>query len=219
MKRRTSGWRSPSNRLLYWLLTAIAVSNLAGAASAGVLTFSGLILQSTPDGTGPAANNLALNNIQDGDPYTVTLDLAGSAFSSISAPGSYDLTGGSLLFSDPSAPASEASFGSISLTVSPNGAFDDLSLLGCLTTGSGCLVGNELTANFEIPATLLNSQNVAATGLDQPHPLDLLEDDGTTDIHGSITAFSGTASAVPEPSSTILLACVFTALFAANRRR
>jgi hypothetical protein len=56
--------------------------------------------------------------------------------------------------------------------------------------------------------------NVSATGLDQPHPLDLLENDGATDIHGSITSYSNTGSvnAVPEPSPDVLLACVLAAL-------
>ena len=140
----------------------------------------------------------------------VTLAFAGS----ITGPGFYDLTGSSLMFSVPAAPATESSFGSISLTITANGSFDDLSLLGCLTTGSDCLVGNQLSGNFRIPAALLNAQNVPAIGLDQPHPLDLLEDDGTTDIHGSITTYSytGSTSAVPEPSSVVLLIFALPAL-------
>jgi hypothetical protein len=49
------------------------------------------------------------------------------------------------MFSEPAASASETSFGSINLTVSPDGSFDNISLLGCLTTGSGCGVGNQLS--------------------------------------------------------------------------
>jgi hypothetical protein len=59
----------------------------------------------------------------------------------------------------------------------------------------------------------LTSQNVTAIGLDQPHPLDLLEDDGVTDIQGSITGYSN----VPEPSLAGLLGCLFVGLAAANR--
>jgi hypothetical protein len=83
---------------------------------------------------------------------------------------------------------------------------DDLSVLACLTTGSGCDQGNQLDANFQVLAADLNSQNALAVGLDQPHPLDLLEDDGVTDIHGNITSYSYTSqSPVPEPSYLALL--------------
>jgi hypothetical protein len=49
------------------------------------------------------------------------------------------------MFSDPAASASGTSFSSINLTVSLEGSFDNISLLGCLTTGSGCGVGNQLS--------------------------------------------------------------------------
>ena len=199
---------------------AVAWCSLAVAASASIIGFGGSIIQSTQAGTGPAVNNPSLNNIQDLQGYTATLTFTGS----ITAPGTYDLTGSILIFGVPAAPATESSFAFISLTVTPNGGFDDLSLLACLTTGSGpCppFVGNGMTANFRIPAAMLNSQNVTATGLDLPHPLDLLEDDGTTDIHGSITTYSytGTVSAVPEPCTAILLGCGLISLTARRRYR
>ena len=105
--------------------------------------------------------------------------------------------------------------------ISSAGAFDDLTLKGCLTTGTGCDLGNQLSAIFRIPSAGLNSQNVAAIGLDPPHPLDLLEDDGLTDIHGTITGYSynGSASAIPEPSLVGVLVCFFAGLVAANRMR
>ena len=210
MNRNTIGKRGS----IITVLLALAYGADLGHAS--TLTFSGSITQSTFDGTGPAGNNPSLNNIQDLQNYLVTLTFAGS----ISGPGTYDLTGATLTFSVPVAVATETSFDAISLTVASNAAFDDLSLLACLTTGSGCAFGNELTANFEIPAAMLNSQNVAATGLDQPHPLDLLEDDGVTDIHGSITTFSNssTASAVPEPSVDALVAAALIAILCARRQ-
>src|SRR4029077_112787 len=127
--------------------------------------------QSTQDGTGPATNNTSLNDIQDFQTYTVTLVFLGS----IAGPGTYNLTGSALMFSVPSAPATETGFSSTSLTVTPNAGFDEISLLGCLSSGSGCIFGNQLDANFRIPIAMLNSQNVSAVGLDQPHPLDLLE--------------------------------------------
>ena len=58
-----------------------------------------------------------------------------------------------------------------------------------------------------------------AIGLDPPHPLDLLEDDGITDIHGSIATYSyaGPVSAIPKPSPAVLLGGVLAALAAASR--
>jgi hypothetical protein len=195
------------------VLIGLAAGPFASIAAADTISITGDITQSTQDGTGPAVNNPSLNNIQDLQSYVVTLVFPGS----ITSPGTFNLTGASLSFGDPSAPASETSFGSIfgalSLTITANGGFDEFSLRGCLKTGSGCLVGNQLDANFEIPAASLTSQNVTAIGLDQPHPLDLLEDDGATDIQGSITGYSK----VPEPSLAGLLGCFLAGLFAANR--
>ena len=184
----------------------LAACVLAAPASADVITIGGAITQSTSDGTGPAVDNPDLNNILDGDAYLITLSFPRA----ITAAGTYDLTaGGSLQFSDAAAPATESSFDFISLTVASDAGFFDISLLGCLTSGSGCAFGNQINANFQILQAGLNSSvPVAATGLDQPHPLDLLEDDGVTDIHGSITTYSYTAAApstVPEPSSALLL--------------
>ena len=201
-------------RTLTSLLSALMLCGYVGGARASTLSFSGVITQSTPDGTGPASNNPSLNSITDGETYSVTLDFPGT----ITGPGSYDLTGASLTFDVPSASATETSFGSISLTIIDIAGFDQFSLLGCLTSGSDCLVGNELTANFEIPDTLFNAQNVAATGLDQPHPLDLLEDDGSTDIHGSITSYSGPASVKPEPGTASLLGTGIALLALVKRR-
>jgi len=140
---------------------------------------------------------------------------------SIVAPGKYDLTGSSsLTFSVPSAVATESTFSSIHVTIAASGSFDDVSLLGCLTTGSTCLVGNELSGNFRISAALLNSQNVAAVGLDQPHPLDLLEDDGVTDIHASINTYSySPLSTVPEAGSGWLLGLGLVAMATVRLRR
>ncbi len=203
--------RTVGAHLRPWFLAVLTVCGLANVAVADVITFGGQITQSTPDGTGPAVNNLTLNNIKDAQAYTVSLVFPGS----ITMPGTY--LGSALTFSDPSAPASETSFSSVSLTITANGGFDVFSLLGCLTSDVTC--SDQLDANFKILSTMLNSQNVAAIGLDQPHPLDLLEDGGTTDIQGSITSYSnsGPASTVPEPSSVVLLGCALAALVAVNR--
>ncbi len=103
----------------------------AGTASADSITFGGAIIQSSKDGTGPAVKNPALNRVADVDTYSVTINFAGSAVTSISGPGKYNLTGGTLILSDPAAPASETSFGSISLTVFNDGLYEDFSLLAC----------------------------------------------------------------------------------------
>jgi hypothetical protein len=204
-----------SQKLCRWLLAGLALGSFANLAAAGTITFGGQITQSSQDGTGPAENNPSLNNIADLQDYNVILGFLGS----INAPGTYNLT--SLTFSVPAAGVTETSFGTMSLTITLNGAFDDLSLLGCLTTGSGCFGGNQLDANFEIPAAALNGQNIVATGLDLPHPVDLLEDDGVTDIQGAITTYSNTspANAVPEPSSFGLLACLLAGWIAFRLKR
>ena len=196
---------------------SLLVIGLVRLATADTITISGVIAQSTSDGTGPAANNPSLNNILDGDLYAITLGFAGS----ITSPGTYSLASPTLLFSDSSAAASESSFDSVSLSVTADGSSYDLSLLGCLTTGSGCLLGNELDLNFSIPIAGLNSQNVTAQAISGIQPLDLLEDDGVTDIHGSVSQYSytGQAAAVPEPGSGWLVGLSLGAAAAVGRRR
>lgn len=181
------------------LLIGLVVSNLA---LADTLSFSGAITQSPNDALATASNNPSLNNVNDGDSYAVTLTFAGA----ISGPGTFDLLGGPFVFLDTTASVTEKAFSSESLTLTPDGSAFDLSLLGCLSTGSGCLLGNFLSANFLIPAASIHSANViaqAVTGLTPP--LDLLEDDGVTEVQGSIGSYSysGSVSPVPEPSETI----------------
>src|SRR3954453_14005921 len=201
-------------------LAFIIIGVLVAPAGADTITIRGQITQATSDGTGPAINNPSLNDVQDSQAYTLLLTFLGS----IASLGLYSTTGGtlpgaSLLFSVPSAPSTESSFGSISLSIAANGPDDDVSILGCLTTGSDCFSGNLITANFRIPSADLNSLNVPAIGLDQPHPLDLLEDDGVTDIHGSIDTYSyAPATTVPEPAPAGLLACALAILAAGARK-
>jgi hypothetical protein len=161
-----------------------------------------------------------LNSIADGDAYSVTIDFSGS----VTSLGTHALLSAILGFSDPAAPASEMSFGSFlcngtstiaCLTVTADGSFDDISLLGCLTTGAFGCAENQLDANFKIPAASLNSLNVTAQTIVPIAPLDLLEDDGVTDIQGSVTKYSYTgASPIPEPSALFLLMalCAWIAL-------
>lgn len=183
------------------LCMACAASTQAYASS---FTLSGLITQSTADGTGPAVRNPSLNNVLSLQPYSLTLDSA----TAITGPGLYNLTGSSLIFSVPLAGATESGFGAITLSVITSGSAYNFSLLACLE-GADCLASNQLTANFQIAAAMLGGTGVMATGLDQPHPLNLLEDDGTTDLQGSITTYSATgipSTVTPEPDSFLLLA-------------
>jgi hypothetical protein len=193
-------------------LAGLAVWGCAQPALADSLSFGGLITLSPDDGN-LAVNNPSLNNIMDGDAYSVTLL---NFPESITGPGLYGLTLRSMAFSDPTAPASETSFGTslcgslACLTVSTDamdGAFDDIGLFACLTTGSGCLFGDYLSVNFEIPAASLNSTNVAASLNPGLNPsFDLLEDDGVTDVQGSVTSYSYTGtSPAPEPSFLVPL--------------
>ena len=189
------------------VVLALVALTLIPGCYAGPILLTGSITQSVQDGTGPAVNNPSLNAIQDLQSYTV-----GLPFSGLLAPGTYDLTGAALTFNVPGAAASETAFGMITLAIMANGAFDDITLKGCLTSGD--CSSNFLSASFQIPAASLNSPNVAVTGLDQPHPFELLEDDGGLDIHGSIATFT----AVPEPSYLALVGCFFVAAAVARRR-
>ena len=170
---------------------------------ASTITIGGIITQSIQDGTGPSVNNPDLNNIPDGALFTVTLTFNGF----INSPGTFDLTGFPVRFSVAAAGAFEDGFDLASLTVAQSGGFDQVSFFGCLTAGSGCNQGNELDLSFMVPSGQLSGQNVAAQAIPGLLPLDLLEDDGVTDIHGLITDYSFTpASAVPEPSPFVLSA-------------
>jgi hypothetical protein len=98
---------------------------------------------------------------------------------------------------------------------------DEFSLLGCLSTGSGCLLGNQLDLNFMIPSSSLNLGSVVASAVPLLTPLDLLEDDGTTDIQGSVTSYSyspPSTAPVPEPSTLIMLGGGLAMLTVLRRR-
>lgn len=192
----------------------IVVLGLALAGFADSITLTGVITQSQNDQPGnPAINNPTLNNINDGEAYSLALNFAGS----ITSPGSFALTGG--LFSDPNDPAgnaTESGFGSGTLVITQSAGVDTVAGQLCLT-GFVCNTGNELDLNFKIPASGLNGSNVVAQGIPGLLPLDLLEDGGSTDIHASVTSYSYMSS-VPEPSSLVLLVSGITA-FALRKRR
>jgi len=204
------------------LCPALALFAIAAAAPlhADVIRFGGTIDQSVQDGTGPAINNPALNDILDGAEFTVDIGFQGS----IAAPGTYQLM--SAIFHVASAGFAESDFDSASLTVVPFAAgLDELSVFACLSSGSGCNQGNELAINLLVPATQLNSADALAFADSPLLPFDLLEDDGATDIHGSITQYSYTPPAgTPEPTTlcefgTALAAVVFVRLRRRTVRR
>jgi hypothetical protein len=170
--------------VLFFLSFSIAVF-------ADSITITGNITQPNAN---PPAGNSGLDNIQAGDAYTVNLDFTGG----LTAAGTYSLSGGD--FSDPTVGASETFFGG-SFTSFADGSF---TVQVCL---SSCNSGNELDLNFMIPFASRNSQNVAANSVPNQTPFDLLEDDGLTDIQGSVSGYTYNAAAasVPEPSSLLLL--------------
>jgi hypothetical protein len=125
------------------------------------------------------------------------------------------LTGASFL--DTTANISELSFGAPwSINVATNGSNFDLSVLACLTTGTACNQGNFLAANFRIPAVSLNAQNVTAAVISGLLPFELIEDDGVTDIQGTLKtySYSGNVAHVPEPVTAIPLCAVLAAIAA-----
>ena len=199
-------------------LVIAVFSVFASCGFASVITINGVITQAVSDGTGPAVNNPALNNILDNDPFTVTLTFPGSIAGVSPTP--YDLSGGSLQFLDTAQMVSETNFDLISLSVTLAGPnLDNLSLLGCLA-GTDCS-SDFLTANFQIQDSALHAQNVAVTPLDQPHPLDLLEDGGVTDIHGVTTIYSyisNSTTPAPEPATVLLFGAAMLAAGAFRRK-
>ncbi len=192
-------------------LAILTIFALSRQASADSYTFSGLITQSDADGAVTSVNNPSLNNVADGDPFNVTLTFTGS----LPGAGTFDLSSGTLAFNDPTAAASEFNFNSISLTLISDGTFFDLSLLGCLTTGSACDQGNQLNLNFQILAAQLHSPTPTPNPIAGLLPFELLEDDGVTDIHGSLS--SGSLSAIPEPIQIMPLSVMIAALLWTRR--
>lgn len=176
---------------------------------ADTIIIGGAINQSTQDGTGPAVNNPNLNNIMDDDVYTFELSFLGP----ITSPGTYDLAGLSALFAVTVPGVEESNFNSGSLTVGQSGGLDQIVILACLGTGSSCNQGNELDLSFSIPQAQLNSANTTPQGIVGLLPFDLLEDDGVTDIHGTVTSYSyGPLNVVPEPSPALISTFGFAAI-------
>jgi hypothetical protein len=208
--------RVKSRRTISRWLVCLFLAGLSSILSAGTITLAGQITQSTEDGTGPAVNNPGLMSVSDGDSYLVTLDFTGD----ITAQGLFQLTDASFL--DTSANVPESSFGPpLSVNVANDGSNFDFSVLACLTTGSACNQGNFLAANFSIPAASLNAQDVATNVIPVLLPFELIEDDGTTDIQGTVDKYSYSVNAAPapEPAAVLLFCASFAAMAALHKVR
>jgi hypothetical protein len=189
-------------------IAVVVVCGIAGTANADSITVNGTVTQDLLDSGASAVANPNLNQVRDGDEYSVLLSFSNA----ISAPGSYTLI--SILFSDPAAGASESAFISGNMTIALASPMDQFSVLGCLVDAISCFQGNELDLNFQIPAVQLNQAGVTATFIPALLPPDLLEDGGNTEIQGSIDGYSytGGTSSTPEPSTLgligVSLACL-----------
>jgi hypothetical protein len=202
-----------------WFLAFLICAAVTSALNADTITVGGTISQSVEDGTGPAANNPDLNLIMDGDAYTIQLSFLGN----VSGPGTHALEDVILSFSTARNGLVENEFDSASLTVTQAGNSDLVSIFACLQTGSGCNQGNELDLNFVVPVAGLNAAGVMPANVDGLLPFDLLEDDGVTDIHGSIGSYSysppsSTPPPISEPSGIVTLAVGAVALAVAHSR-
>jgi hypothetical protein len=178
---------------------ALLACALCGLTARGdMILITGTVTQDLADSGETAIDNPALNQINDGDSFTVALGFAGSASDS-------GLTGtSSVLFTDNTASVSENGFISGVMDVSLDSGEDQLSVLACLLDPVSCTQGNQLDLNFQIAAAGFNQSGVTAQFIPGLTPaLDLLEDGGNTEIQGSITGYSyiASTSAVPEPST------------------
>ncbi|MGA3025684.1 MAG: PEP-CTERM sorting domain-containing protein [Bryobacteraceae bacterium] len=188
---------------------------------AGTITITGTMTQDTADVGSPAVANPSLNNILDGDSYSVTLNFAGTLTGPVT-----DDPLVSASFSDASAGALENGFfpGSLTnVTIVQSAGFDQFTVLACLIDNSvNCESGNQLALNFQIAAASLNGTVVTASAIPSLLPLDLIEDGGNTDIQGTVTGYSysasGGGSPVPEPATLGLVGAAILGLIAARRR-
>jgi PEP-CTERM motif len=200
------------NSLRGCLVPAVLVLAVC-AAYGGSITVTGVVTQDPADAGATAVANPSLNNVLDGDPFTVTLNFSGDI---TAAGGPFTLT--SLLFSDPTAGASEGAFTSGSMTITQVSGMDQFSVLGCLVDPVSCFQGNELDLNFQIPTAGLNQTGLSAQFIPALLPLDLLEDGGGTEIQGSLSGYSYASTAqVPEPSTMLLFAASLAGLLVPRR--
>ena len=185
-------------------------------ARADMILITGTVTQDLADSGETAIENPALDQINDGDAFTVRLDFAGSANDA----GLTDTS--SVLFTDTTASVSENGFISGVMDVSLASGEDQFSVLACLLDPVSCTEGNQLDLNFQILATAFNQSGVAAQFIPGLTPaLDLLEDGGNTEIQGSISGYSyvATTTAAPEPSSLMFVGGAIACLSLLKRGR
>jgi hypothetical protein len=173
------------------------------AGSADTITLSGSLFSVS---LGPSIFNPSLNSAQFGDEFMLQFTVVPS----LAGPGVYSMTGAS--FTDVTASASETAIQSGTLSVSAAGSDLVFSGFACVQSGS-CSTGNELDLNFSIPQSLLisSASTMSVFGLKD---FELLEDDGATDLIGSLTRYQ----AIPEPSSALLIVSGIIASFVFVKR-
>jgi hypothetical protein len=193
----------------YTHLVVLSLLFLSVALHADTITVRGVITQNALDTSRGSADNPSLDNVVDFEGYTIIITLAN---------GTFNATGAS--FFNPGASAFEDGFQSVSLTKTSAGGFDTFTVFGCLN-GYSCAgnTGGQLDLTFKILSAELFASSASATGIGTS-PMQLLEDSGATDIHGSIDdySFAASSTAVPEPTSVALLGSGLLA-FACKRFR
>jgi len=191
-----------------------ALCAVESPARADIVQVTGTITQDLTDSGATAGSNPALEAIKDGDLYSVQLTFNGP----ILAPGVFSLT--SVQFKDLTHPVVENAFISGSMTITQSSGVDTFSALGCLIDAVTCLAGNQLDLNFEIPSSGLNMTGVAASAVPGIFPsMDLLEDGGSSDIHGTVTSYGLVAAAPEPPARPILVAAAACILWRALRMK
>lgn len=172
-------------------------------ATADTITLSGSLFSVS---LGPAAFNPSLNGAQFGDQFIVQFTVTPP----LASPGVYAITSAS--FTDLTASATETGIDTGTLNISASGSDFVFSGFACVQAGN-CSTGNELDLNFSVPQSLLLSA-ASTTSVPGLKDFELLEDDGATDLIGSLTSYQ----TVPEPSSALLLFSGITAIFVFVKR-
>ncbi len=185
----------------------------SGVAQGTMITLGGTVTQSPQDGGATAVANPALNNVVDADAFTIQLSFAGP----IGGPGAIPLT--SVSFVDTTVSAYELGFISGTAVITTAGSMSQFAVVGCLISASSCLTGNQLALNFQVPTSSLTGSNISAQPIPALLAVDLLEDDGATEIQGTLSNYSYTGTtSTPEPSTLTMIAIGAGCLLLSRRR-